>query len=298
MREMPRLTAVIQAFLDFCRIEKGQAANSVEAYRRDLLAFEGFQRSCQGLWTDRETVHQYLDSLYRAGRKGRTVARRLTTLRNFFQFLLREGRLDTDPTANVPLPLPSRGIPKSLGLDEINRLLEAPAPDRALGVRDRAMLELLFSSGLRVSELCGLATGDCNLQMGLVRVTGKGGKQRMIPVGKSAVAALNVYLSAGRPQLLASRASTYMFVTARGRPISRQGFWKAMKTHALKAGLSRRLSPHMLRHSFATHLLEGGADLRSVQTMLGHADISTTQIYTHVRPARLRRIVDEHHPRA
>jgi integrase/recombinase XerD len=177
-------------------------------------------------------------------------------------------------------------------------LLEAPDPDKRTGTRDRAMVELLYSSGLRVSELCELQVSDFNEELGVVRVVGKGNKQRLVPVGSSAAKAIAEYRRTGRPTLLEGRGSKYLFVTARGTRITRQGFWKLLRAYGTKAGIFRRLTPHVLRHSFATHLLEGGADLRSVQTMLGHADISTTQIYTHVMRSRLREIVDQHHPRA
>jgi integrase/recombinase XerD len=228
----------------------------------------------------------------------RSVARHLVAVRNFFAFLLREGEAAADPTANIDLPRQWRTIPKYLSQAEVERLLAAPDADTAAGLRDRAMLELLYASGPRASELCGVQVRDLNLEVGVLRVTGKGGKQRLIPVGQSAVAAARAYLDSARATLLQGRASGHLFVTTRGLAMTRQAFWRMVRQYGLKAGISRRLTPHLLRHSFATHLLEGGADLRSVQTMLGHADISTTQVYTHVLRSRLRQTVDQHHPRA
>jgi integrase/recombinase XerD len=286
-------------FLNFCRIEKGLAANSLEAYQADLqkfVQFAGGQSS--GAIPGVEGVRQYVDSLYRAGLGSRSVARHLSTLRSFYAFLVREGRIPSDPTEHLRASRQWQTIPKFLNLEEIEHLSESPDAQRTTGVRDHAMIELLYATGLRVSELCNLGMGDLDLDMGVLRATGKGRKQRMIPVGKSALAAVRSYLETGRPAILKNRPSRHLFVTARGGPMTRQAFWKLLRGHGRKAGVFNRLTPHTIRHSFATHLLEGGADLRSVQTMLGHADISTTQIYTHVMRSRLRKTVDEHHPRA
>ncbi len=311
----------MQAFLSHCRVEKGLAANSVAAYAADLKRFDAFldgrpaaERTARGALhaasqrsrpaalcaasIDEDVIRQYLDHLGAAGLGARSVARHLTTLRNYFAFLLREQLLDADPAANIPLPRHSTPLPKNLGLGDVEKLLVAPSAATPLGLRDRAMIELLFASGLRVSELCGLRLADCHTDAGLVRVTGKGNRQRMVPMGASAIRAIDAWLDGPRARLLGSRRSPYLFVSARGRPLTRQGFTKALKAHGRQAGMFRNLSPHVLRHSFATQLLEGGADLRSVQTMLGHADISTTQVYTHVLPSRLRSTVERHHPRA
>jgi integrase/recombinase XerD len=293
------LTAEVRAFLDYCRVEKGLAANSLAAYRRDLLRFCAW---CPG-GTDAgmlrpEDIRSYLDSLYEAKLSSRSIARHLTTLRNLYRFLLREGRTTVDPTSALTNPKQWSNLPKYLSLEDVDRLLQAPDPSTLQGVRDRAMLELLYATGLRVSELCLLRMTDWNATLGVIHVTGKGNKQRLVPVGRSALAAVGVYLDTNRPQLLKGRPSPYLFVTARGGPMTRQGFWKLLTGHGKKVGIFRRLTPHVVRHSFATHLLERGADLRSVQSMLGHADISTTQIYTHVLQSRLRQVVDAHHPRA
>ncbi len=290
----------IRAFLDFCCIEKGLSPNSAEAYRLDLRRFEAYIGAHEG--GDRvpgsDLVRGYLDSLYESGLGERTIARHLTTLRNFYRFLLREGRIENDPTSLLPLPRQWKSLPKYLTRDEVERLLESPDVAKPTGVRDRAMLALLYATGLRVSELCRLLRSDLESDLGVLRVLGKGNKQRMVPVGRHALAAVERYLADARPGLLRGRESPFLFVTARGKPLTRQGFWKALAIHGRTAGIVRKLTPHVVRHSFATHLLEGGADLRSVQTMLGHADISTTQIYTHVMRSRLRKTIDDHHPRA
>jgi integrase/recombinase XerD len=293
------LSAEIQAFLDHCRIEKGLAANSLEAYASDLARFSKWAGAQDaGAFPGPEALAAYLDSLSKAGLDSRSVARHLTTLRSFSAFLLREGRIATDPTALLARPRQWQNLPKFLSRKEIEDLLTAPDPAEPVGLRDRAMLELLYASGLRVSELCELQLSDFNAELGVVRVLGKGNKQRLVPVGKKAVAAISEYRESSRGAILGRRTSRYLFVTARGGRMTRQGFWKLLRKHGLRAGVRRFLTPHVLRHSFATHLLEGGADLRSVQTMLGHADISTTQIYTHVMRSRLRETLDRHHPRA
>jgi integrase/recombinase XerD len=292
-------SVLIQAFLDYCRIEKGLAANTLDAYRRDLTRFAaGCAPETPGEPPGPEAVQHYLDSLFDAGLDSRSVARHLTTLRNFFGYLNQEGAISKDPTAHLTAPKQWHNLPKYLSHSEIDRLLGAPDLAKPAGVRDRAMLQLLYASGLRVTELCELQLSDFMEEEGVVRVLGKGGKQRLVPVGRQALAAVREYLASGRPALLRGRSCRDLFVTARGARMTRQAFWKLLAGHGKKVGIFRRLTPHVVRHSFATHLLEGGADLRSVQTMLGHADISTTQIYTHVMQSRLRQIVDQHHPRA
>ena len=245
-----------------------------------------------------EELRRYLDSLYESGLSSRSVARHVATLRNFCGFLVSEQLLARDPSEHLRTPKQWQAIPKFLNLEQIEKLIAAPDVSRPTGLRDRAMLELLYASGLRVSELCRLAAGDLNLEMGVLRTTGKGNKQRLVPVGKEAIEAVRAYLESARSALLKRRASRYLFVTARGGCLTRQAFWKLLGGYGRKAGIFHGLTPHVLRHSFATHLLEGGADLRSVQVMLGHADISTTQIYTHVMRSRLQRVVEQHHPRA
>jgi len=299
MQNEDSISCHVRDFLNFCRIEKGLAPNSIEAYQRDLGKFLSFletesERGVPGT----EALGRYLDSLYRSGLATRSIARHLTTLRNFYRFLLREGRIGQDPTAYLPAPRRWSNLPKYLNKEEVARLLAAPDQAGPTGLRDRAMLELLYACGLRVSELCHLELSDLDPELGVLRVVGKGGRQRVVPVGKVALAAVRSYIENARARLLHARGSRYLFVTARGDRLTRQAFWKLLIGHGKKVGIFRRLTPHVVRHSFATHLLEGGADLRSVQTMLGHADISTTQIYTHVLRSRLRKTVDEHHPRA
>jgi integrase/recombinase XerD len=236
--------------------------------------------------------------LYGAGLSARSIARHITTLRNFYSFLTREGEIERDPTEFLALPRQSATLPKYLNREEIERILTAPPPEKAAGLRDRAMLQLLYATGLRVTELCRLELSAVERNSGVLRVVGKGNKQRLVPFGEHAREAIDQYLSTSRSALLKGRASRYLFVTSRAGAMTRQGFWKLLRTHGRRAGIFRDLTPHVLRHSFATHLVEGGADLRSVQIMLGHADISTTQIYTHVARRRLREVVDQHHPRA
>ena len=291
------LASEVRSFLNYCRVEKGLATNSIDAYRRDLAHFAStLPPSAQPAAL--ETVRAYVDSLYRAGLRGSSIARRLSTLRNFYRFLLAEGRVERDPTENLTAPRQWLALPKYLNREEIEKLVVTPDPAKATGLRDRAMLELLYATGLRVSELCSMRIADLHRELGVLRTLGKGNKQRMVPFGRSALRAIEDYLQRGRGSLLRGRPSPYLFITARGGPMTRQGFWKLIVQHGKSIGIFRRLTPHVIRHSFATHLLEGGADLRSVQIMLGHADISTTQIYTHVAQSRLRKTFDQHHPRA
>jgi len=296
MHQAAGLRAQCRAFLTFCRVEKRLAANTISAYAADLERFTAWTGDAGEV--DSERLRAYVDSLYAAGLAGRSIARHITTLRNFFAFLVQEGSLETDPTAILALPRQWQTIPKFLNREEIERLIAAPAADTAQGLRDRAMIELLYATGLRVSELCRIHTTDIEPGLGVVRVTGKGNKQRIVPVGGAALQAVDLYLREGRGILSKGRTSPYLFVTRRGGCLNRKSFWKLLGAYGRKAGIARELTPHVLRHSFATHLLEGGADLRSVQTMLGHADISTTQIYTHVMRSRLRSTIDQHHPRA
>jgi len=297
MPSVGSLIGDVQQFLDFCRVEKGLAANSLEAYGRDLACYQQF--SGEGsVPEDAGHIRRYMDSLYKSGLGSRSVARHLTTLRNFYRFLLQEGRVSEDPTALLASPKQWNSLPKYLTINDINKLVEAPDAAKATGLRDRAMLELLYATGLRVSELVRLEVYDFSPDIGVLKVTGKGNKQRVVPIGKSAVEAVEQYRASARPRLLGKRASRFLFVTARGGPMTRQAFWKLLNGYGKRVGIFHGLTPHVVRHTFATHLLEGGADLRSVQTMLGHADISTTQIYTHVLQSRLRKTIEQHHPRA
>jgi integrase/recombinase XerD len=301
MQAMPPkgpLSGHAKSFLDFCRVEKGLSANSLSSYLIDIKRFnDGILPQAPESATAQDLA-RYVESLYGAGLSPRSIARHITTLRNFYSFLAREGTIPSDPSEHLAPPKQWSTLPKYLNRQEIDRLLAAPDLSKPAGLRDRAMLELLYATGLRVTELCRLELSNVERDSGVLRVTGKGNKQRMVPFGESAGDWVGQYLKQGRPALLRGRASRFLFVTARGGAMTRQGFWKLLGSWGKKAGIFRDLTPHVVRHSFATHLVEGGADLRSVQIMLGHADISTTQVYTHVARRRLREIVDQHHPRA
>lgn len=291
------LAGAVEAFLSCARIEKGLSAHTIAAYSFDLKDFLDFCTRASLPWpVTAEHLRAYLDQMQQARLSPRTSARRLSTLRQFFRFLLLEGKISEDPSALLTAPKTWRTLPRYLTADQVEALLAAP-DDSPRGRRDRAMLETLYATGLRVSELVSLRLTDVNLDLGFVRVTGKGGKQRLVPLGSKAQEALRDYLAAPRPQLLKGRASPCLFVTARGAAMTRQAFWMLLRRYGRQAGIFQKLSPHVLRHSFATHLLEGGAGLRSVQAMLGHADISTTEIYTHVMRTRLKSTVDQFHPR-
>ena len=292
--------AQVRSFLDYCRIEKGLSANSIQSYQQDLKKFLLFCESAPhpSPIDGTRLVRGYVDSLYTAGLAASTIARQVTTLRNFYRFLLQEGAITEDPTHLLVLPKQWQTIPKYLNYQQVNALMDIPDPSKPAGLRDRAMLQFLYATGLRVSELCAVRIADLETTLGYVRVMGKGNKQRIVPVGQAALRSVEEYVRTGRPALLRGRSSADLFVTSRGKAMSRQAFWSLIVGHGKKVGIFHNLTPHVIRHSFATHLLEGGADLRSVQTMLGHADISTTQIYTHVMRSRLRKTVDEHHPRA
>lgn len=299
--EGPRVSTRSSAFLTFCRVEKGLSANSLDAYRRDLASLDAWAaaQKLDGKRFTADDLRAYIDWLsQQKGLQSRSIARHITTLRNLHKFLLEQNVIESDPTEFLASPKQWTTIPKFLNTTEISQLLDAPPANEPVGLRDRAMLQLLYASGLRVSELCGVQISDIERNLGVIRVTGKGNKQRLVPVGVSALQAIGNYLESGRPAILKGRPSKYLFVTARGSKLTRQGFWKLLGLYGLKACIGRALTPHVIRHSFATHLLEGGADLRSVQSMLGHADISTTQIYTHVVRSRLRQTIDKHHPRA
>jgi integrase/recombinase XerD len=291
------LAPSIQAYLNFCRVEKGLAANSLHSYQLDL---KRLNENCDTPVTQigAPELSQYIESLYTTGLSPRSIARHITTLRNFYRFLIQEGQLVNDPTEFLNQPRQWTTLPKYLNRDELERLIAAPSLEKPTGLRDRAMLELLYATGLRVSELCQLTLSAVEREMGVLRVTGKGNKQRIVPFGEPAGRAMDQYLAGARSQLLKGRASRYLFVTARGGAMTRQCVWTLLRGYGRKAGIDRALTPHVIRHSFATHLVEGGADLRSVQIMLGHADISTTQVYTHVAQRRLREVIEQHHPRA
>jgi len=297
------LLASISSFLTHVRVEKGLSSNTVSAYKRDLMKFKEFaeKRKVPLEAVSRDDLVDFLASLYGMKLESRTVARHLVTLRNFFRYAQVQELVKSDPSINLESPKIRRGLPGYLRLQEVERLLSTPDQKTLLGLRDRAMLEVLYSTGLRVSELTGLRVMDLDAKAGCLRCIGKGDKERIVPVGKKALAIVDRYMREARPQLSGKNqaaGSPAIFVNRRGSALSRVGVWKILSGYGKKAGFRVPLTPHMLRHSFATHLLERGADLRSVQLMLGHADISTTQIYTHVVEERLKQIYKAHHPRA
>lgn len=290
----------IDRFLDALWMERGLSQNTLAAYRRDLAGFSDWlsKKKLEGLLgVRREDLLAYLSIRVENGAKPRTTARLLSSLRRFYQHGLREGWIQVDPSDRIDAPKLGRSLPKSLTEDEIESLITTPDTKSALGLRDRAMLELLYATGLRVSELVELRMLQVNLRQGVVRTLGKGSKERLVPMGETASEWLEKYLDEGRPDLLKGRECEHLFLTHRGAAMSRQAFWYVIKRHALKAGINKTLSPHTLRHSFATHLLNHGADLRVVQMLLGHSDLSTTQIYTHVARERLKGLHAQHHPR-
>lgn len=285
-------------YLDHLAAERGLARNSLDAYRRDLELAARLIGETALDDAGRDDLLTALRKLRSQSRSPRSIARWLTTVRGFFSFLLAQGRRDVDPAARIEAPRPWKVLPRVLDGNDVERLLAAPAGDEPRARRDRAMLEVLYATGLRVSELVGLRLGDVHLDAGYVRCVGKGSKERVVPLGAAANAAIQRYLAGGRPALLGERRSEFLFVSRAGRPLTRQGFWKLLRAYGERAGIGTAFSPHTLRHSFATHLLEHGADLRSVQVLLGHANISTTEIYTHVNRERLRRLYESFHPRA
>jgi integrase/recombinase XerD len=291
---------LIDAFCDQVWLQDGLAAASLESYRRDLTQWAAWleKRSRALLAAQRMDVEAWLAEQFRAKAKATSIARRLSSLRRFYALQMQQATIRSDPTARVRAPKLPRRLPKNLSEDKVETLLDAPNVETALGLRDRAMLETLYATGLRVSELTGLKLAQVSLDMGVVRVLGKGSKERLVPLGEEAIAWIKRYLATARADLSGKRLSDAMFVTARGGPLTRQAFWALLKRYAVKAGIpSASLSPHVLRHAFATHLLNHGADLRVVQLLLGHADITTTTIYTHVARERLKELHARHHPR-
>jgi len=289
----------IDRFIETQWLEKGLSRHTREAYRSDLELFNGWLRE-RGLelpGVGRELILDHLAWRVDAGYKARSTARLLSALRGFFRYLLREGVVASDPTLQVDLPQLGRPLPKSLAEADVEALLAAPETTEPLGVRDRAMLEVLYACGLRVSELVGLRLEQVNLRQGVVRVLGKGSKERLVPLGEEAIHWLERHLFEARPLLLGGRPSDVLFPSQRGEQMTRQTFWYRIKHHAQVAGIGKSLSPHTLRHAFATHLLNHGADLRVLQMLLGHSDLSTTQIYTHIARARLQELHARHHPR-
>ncbi|HVH27303.1 MAG TPA: site-specific tyrosine recombinase XerD [Vicinamibacterales bacterium] len=289
----------IDAFLDHLRVERRLAAHTLESYGRDLAALSSYAADVGATpeALDRRKLEQFVRGRMTAGLSPRSVARSVAAIRGYYRFLVLDRRIASSPADDLQPPRAWPALPKFLSLDEVDTLIAQPDTEAPLGLRDRAMIELLYATGMRVSELVGVRTTDLHLAEHYLTCVGKGNKERLVPMGEEAAAWIERYQRSARPALLKGRSSPRLFLNARGGPISRVGFWKILKRHGRDANLPRTLSPHVVRHSFATHLLERGADLRAIQMMLGHADLSTTQIYTHVLEARLRSVYDRFHPR-
>lgn len=288
----------LDSFIDHLWLEDGLAKNTLDSYRLDLYAFALWitEQNKQLLTVEQADIQHYLAVKFPLS-KPRSISRLIASLRRFYRYLIRENKISLDPTIQIQSPKLPRSLPKSLSEDEVLALLNSPNVDEPIGLRDRAMLELLYACGLRVTELVGVKVTEVSLSDGVVRVTGKGSKTRLVPMGEEAVDWISRYLSEARPVILQKRLCDALFVTNRADEMTRQGFWYLIKRYALLAGITKNMSPHVLRHAFATHLLNHGADLRVVQMLLGHSDISTTQIYTHVARERLKKLHSVHHPR-
>ena len=295
------MNSCIDRFIEHISVEKGLSLNTISAYSGDLIKFSEFL-TLAGVSSvndiDEEHIISFLEALEQEEISTRSRVRYLSSLRNFFQFLVNEGHRDTNPMALLESPKFLTRLPKYLTTDEVGELLSAPITETAAGLRDRAMLEVMYASGLRVSELVGLKLGDINFDMGFIVARGKGNKERIVPLGEEALKWIKLYCDMIRHRFDKGKGGGFVFLNRNGRFLSRQYFWEAIKRYAIKAGITKNISPHTLRHSFATHLLAGGADLRSVQTMLGHEDISTTEIYTHIEKKRLKEVHKKYHPRS
>jgi integrase/recombinase XerD len=288
------------SYINYIKLEKGLTYNTILSYQMDLDKFSAFlgKRQLAIVDVDRSVVIDFLNSLYQRGLDSRSISRALVTLRNFFQFLVFEETLNKNPCQDIESPKVWKSLPKVLSIEEVDLLLSQPNLSTTRGMRDRAMIEVLYATGLRVSELVSLRLRELSLDLGYLTCIGKGSKMRVVPLGRSALQHLESYLKSARIQILQGNASDFVFVNRHGGQLTRQGFWKLIRDYGRKANIRIELKPHLLRHSFATHLLQRGADLRSVQLMLGHADISTTQIYTHIVKERLKNLYLQHHPRA
>ncbi len=289
---------ILKEYINFLKIEKRYSSNTVQAYYRDISRFFQFAGEGQVETVDSTKIRSYIMKCLGEGRNSRSTARYLSSLKSFFNFLCEENYLKDNPAEILESPKLWRKLPIIISLDEVEALLACPDPKTLFGIRDKAMLEVLYATGLRVSELISLKSSDVDLQVGFLRSMGKGSKERVVPLGAVAQSAVQDYIDIARRVLLKGNTAHELFITRRGSKMTRQGFWKILRAYALKANIRTNVSPHTLRHAFATHLLERGADLRSVQEMLGHADISTTQIYTHILQDRMRQVHDKFHPRA
>lgn len=294
-----RSAELVDQFLDAIWMERGLSKNTLGAYRADLMTLgRGLAESNKTINTaEKSDLLDFIAKRVESGAKPRSTARQLSSFRRFFRYVLREGLRDTDPTADIEMPRIGRSLPKTLSEDEVDSLLNAPNTDEPLGHRDRAMLELLYATGLRVSELISLKQSQINFNQGVLRIIGKGDRERLIPLGEESQRWLKDFIDGPRMEILLERQTDYLFPTRRGDCMTRQAFWHIIKRYAEKADIRQKISPHSLRHAFATHLLNRGADLRVVQMLLGHSDLSTTQIYTHVARERLKDLHGEHHPR-
>ena len=291
----------VNEFINYLAVERGLAQNTLESYGRDLRQFQLFlQNSQKDIVKDssRTTILSYLDNLQTRGRAVSTISRNLAAIKSFYQYLVRDRYVEKDPAVNLESPKLEKKLPKILTIAEVEELLRQPNSSLPAGLRDKSMLELLYATGIRVSELISLNISDVNLDMGYIKCYGKGAKERIVPLGSIAAKCVQEYMNKGRQKLVRTYEEPALFVNHHGNRLTRQGFWKIIKKYAQEANIAKDITPHTLRHSFATHLLENGADLRSVQEMLGHADISTTQIYTHVTKNRLKEVYDKTHPRA
>ncbi|OHQ80694.1 MULTISPECIES: site-specific tyrosine recombinase XerD [Staphylococcus] len=295
------METIIEEYLKFIQIEKGLSENTIGAYRRDLKKYQLYmqeQKIAHIGFIDRQTIQECLGSLIDQGASAKSIARFISTIRSFHQFALREKYAAKDPTVLIETPKYEKKLPDVLYVEEVIQLLETPDLTKNNGYRDRTILELLYATGMRVTELIQIEIDDVNLIMGFVKVFGKGNKERIIPLGDTVIEYLDTYINNVRPQLLKKTVTNVLFLNLHGRPLTRQGIWKLIKQYGLRANINKTLTPHTLRHSFATHLLENGADLRAVQEMLGHSDISTTQLYTHVSKTQIRQMYNQFHPRA
>jgi len=290
---------LVDQFLDAIWLERGLSANTLGAYRADLMTLRRglLEHDIQIEQAEKADLLEFIARRVESGAKPRSTARQLSSFRRFFRYIMREGLRDTDPTADIEMPRIGRSLPKSLTEDEVDGLLQAPNTDEPLGHRDRAMLELLYATGLRVSELINLKQSQVNFNQGVLRIVGKGDRERLIPLGEESQRWLRDFIDGPRMEILLERQTDYLFPTRRGDRMTRQAFWHIIKRYAQKSGIDKKMSPHSLRHAFATHLLNRGADLRVVQLLLGHSDLSTTQIYTHVARERLKDLHGQHHPR-
>ena len=295
------METIIEEYLKFIQIEKGLSENTIGAYLRDLKKYQLYmqeQKIAHIDFIDRQTIQECLGSLIDQGASAKSIARFISTIRSFHQFALREKYAAKDPTVLIETPKYEKKLPDVLDVEEVIQLLETPDLTKNNGYRDRTILELLYATGMRVTELIQIEIDDVNLIMGFVKVFGKGNKERIIPLGDTVIEYLDTYINNVRSQLLKKTVTNVLFLNLHGRPLTRQGIWKLIKQYGLRANITKTLTPHTLRHSFATHLLENGADLRAVQEMLGHSDISTTQLYTHVSKTQIRQMYNQFHPRA